>query len=87
MNEATVNLILVDALAGYLGSGKTAAQVARDVSTPNVGSGNSDSDHRLRIRQLMGSTEDSIAAFFDSLIGHSGSDGELTRDGSLYSVA
>jgi hypothetical protein len=84
-------IILVDAIDAYLGSGKSVAQIARDIAVPNVGSGAHESDHRRRVRELFGNTEAGVQAFLNSLIGQAGTAGVLTATsnagGTLYAVA
>lgn len=87
MNDATLKAIVVDGLDAYLGTGKTAAQIAADLRVPNVGDGINETDLRARVRALVGATESSVAAFLDTLVGAAGTAGALTKAGSLYSVA
>jgi hypothetical protein len=87
MSETSLKLIVVDGLEAYLGSGKSAAEIAYDLRGARVGDGFSESDLRLRVRALVGGTESSVAAFLDNLIGAVGTNGTLTKAAGLYSVA
>jgi len=86
MNESVLKTIVVDGLAAYLGTGKSAAEIARDLRTPNVGDGISESNLRARVRNLIGSTPSEVAATLDSLISARGTDSTLAKSGALYSV-
>jgi hypothetical protein len=79
MTDSQVKAIVVDSLSGYLATGKTAPQIAADFATPNIGSGSSDSDLRVRLRAFIGSNDSEISSVLDSLSGARGTSSTFTR--------